>query len=287
MNDHYNKHTFSEGAKIITLEASEAVPSDIKRVIQHHGICIIQNIFAANVIEQLKAAMYDIQKIIHHNVGESKLRQSGDVGILRIPMHYHHAFYHLLENEMILSIVDHLISPNAILHLQNGFILPSGSERDISKRFQNQFHMDFKRVLNGYLCSLNILVVVSDFTAQNGGTLAVPGSHQMTVIPDRNQMEHAAKAVEAEKGSVIVFDSTIWHCAGSNQSATDRLAINHQFTYAYLKQQIDYVRALGADTIQSLPERTQQLLGWYSRVPTSLDEYYVAPDQRLYRAHQE
>ena len=287
MTDHYSKHIFSEGAMIITLDASEANPSDVERLIHQNGICIIQNVIALDVIEQLQKAMYEVQSIIRKQVGTSKLSRAGEVGILRIPMHYHHAFYHTLENEIIVSIVDKLISPNAILHLQNGFILPSSLDQHTKKRFQNQFHMDFKRVLNGYLCSLNILVVVSDFTAQNGGTLAVPGSHQMTVVPDASQMERAAKAVEANKGSVVVFDSTLWHCAGRNQSNSDRLAINHQFTYAYFKQQIVYVRALGAEAIASLPERTQQMLGWYSRVPTSLDEYYVAPDQRLYRPNQE
>ena len=32
--------------------------------------------------------------------------------------------------------------------------------------------------------------------------------------------------------------------------------------------------------------RTQQLLGWYTRTPTSLDEYYRPPEERLYRSGQ-
>ncbi len=30
----------------------------------------------------------------------------------------------------------------------------------------------------------------------------------------------------------------------------------------------------------------KQLLGWHARVPTNLDEYYVAPEDRLYRSGQ-
>ena len=85
---------------------------------------------------------------------------------------------------------------------------------------------------------------------------------------------------------MIVFDSTLWHCAGRNASGKDRLAINHQFTRSYIKQQIDYVRALGEPAVTRLPPRTQQLLGYYTRVVTSLDEYYRPGDQRLYRAGQ-
>jgi len=31
--------------------------------------------------------------------------------------------------------------------------------------------------------------------------------------------------------------------------------------------------------------RTQQLLGWYTRVPASLDDYYRPQEERLYRKH--
>ena len=85
---------------------------------------------------------------------------------------------------------------------------------------------------------------------------------------------------------MIVFDSTLWHAAGSNTSGRDRLAINHQFTRSFIKQQIDYVRALGDEAVRRQPPRTQQLLGWYTRVVTSLDEYYQPEERRLYRRGQ-
>jgi ectoine hydroxylase-related dioxygenase (phytanoyl-CoA dioxygenase family) len=85
---------------------------------------------------------------------------------------------------------------------------------------------------------------------------------------------------------MIVFDSTLWHAAGANASGRDRLAINHQFTRSWIKQQIDYVRALGDAGVEAQPPRTQQLLGWYTRVVTSLDEFYQPAEQRLYRRGQ-
>ena len=77
-----------------------------------------------------------------------------------------------------------------------------------------------------------------------------------------------------------------WHASGFNTSSEDRLAINHMFTRSYMKQMIDYVRALGDEFVLGLPPRTQQLLGWYTRVVTGNDEYYRPPDERLYRAEQ-
>jgi ectoine hydroxylase-related dioxygenase (phytanoyl-CoA dioxygenase family) len=99
-------------------------------------------------------------------------------------------------------------------------------------------------------------------------------------------MEDRAVPVLAPAGSMFIFDSTLWHAAGKNVSGKDRLAINHQFTRSFFKQQIDYVRALGEEATMSLPSRTQQLLGWYTQVVTSLDEYYQPAEKRLYRAGQ-
>ena len=99
-------------------------------------------------------------------------------------------------------------------------------------------------------------------------------------------METCGVPLVCPAGSMVVFDSTLWHAAGPNTSGADRLAINHQFTRSWIKQQIDYSRAVGPAMMQSLPPRTQQLLGWYTRVVTSLDEYYRPEHERLYRRGQ-
>ena len=85
---------------------------------------------------------------------------------------------------------------------------------------------------------------------------------------------------------MILFDSTLYHAAGFNCSGSDRFAVNHQFTRSFFKQQMDYSHALDEAVIAQLPARSQQLLGWYTRVPKSLDEYYQPKEQRLYRAGQ-
>src|ERR687890_978256 len=79
-------------------------------------------------------------------------------------------------------------------------------------------------------------------------------------------MEATAAPALCPAGSMIVFDSTLWHAAGINVSGADRLAVNQQFTRSFIKPQIDYVRALGDEAILRQRPRTQQLLGWYTRV---------------------
>lgn len=251
------------------------------RAVREHGYCIVEGVLSAREIAAAKEAMYRARERIVAEVGAERLERAGEVGVLRLMMKFEPSLLSLLELPAVLAVVDAHLSPTAILHLQNGFILPP-SEKDV---FQFRFHQDFPRVLNGYLMSINALFALDDFDRSNGATWVVPGTHQRE-RPGDAYLETNKTCVECRAGAMIVFDSTLWHCAGRNASGRDRLAINHQFTRSYIKQQIDYVRALGEPFVTRLAPRTQQLLGYYTRVVTSLDEYYRSGDERLYRAGQ-
>ena len=254
--------------------------------LRNDGYAIVDRVLDPPQLEATRAAMYRVQARIIAEVGQSRLDRAGEVGVLRLMMKYDPLFLRLLEGPAMLAVVDATVTPTAVLHLQNGFVLPSFPSGAAPDVFQLRFHMDFPRVLNGYLMSVNVLMAIDAFTPDNGATLVVPASHQRSMPPPPEMLRSKALPVECPAGGMVVFDSTLWHAAGANVSGTDRLGINHQFTRSYLKQQLDYVRALGEAVVLAQPARTQQLLGWYTRVPTSLDEYYRPEAGRLYRKHQ-
>jgi ectoine hydroxylase-related dioxygenase (phytanoyl-CoA dioxygenase family) len=250
------------------------------------GYAVVEGVLDAR-LERGRRGLYEVQKAIHSELGPDRLARAGELGVLRIMARFDPWFLSLLETPEMLAVVDATVSDTAILHLQNGFILPPAPDGDDDgATFQQTFHRDFPRHVNGYVASINALLTFDEFTAANGGTLVVPGSHQRPDAPDQDYMRDAAEVVECGPGSMVLFDSTLWHAAGVNRSDRDRLAINHQFTRSWIKQQIDYVRALGDELVLEQSPRTQQLLGWYTRVVTSLDEYYRPADERLYRAGQ-
>ena len=256
------------------------------QAVREQGCCIVESTLPRGELGKVREAMYRARERIVAEVGAARLERAGERGVLRLMMKFEPQLLQFLELPELLAIVDEQVSPTAILHLQNGFILPSESGDAPADIFQLKFHQDFPRVLNGYVMSINAFFAIDEFTAANGATWVVPGTQQRGERPDELHLREAAQAVECAAGAMLVFDSTLWHCAGRNTSGKDRLAINHQFTRSYVKQQIDYVRALGDASITSLPPRTQQLLGYYTRVVTSLDEYYRPGPQRLYRSGQ-
>jgi ectoine hydroxylase-related dioxygenase (phytanoyl-CoA dioxygenase family) len=247
------------------------------------GCVIVEDVIDEALREQIREGLHLGLADVQTTVGAEALARAGELGVVRAPMLAHPAFFRLLEIPAILDIVDAFLSPSAILHLQNGFVLPAAQPEDDAK-FQRLFHRDFSRVLNGYVCSVNALLAIDDFTAANGATRVVPGSHQRAEPPDAAWLEQHAMAAECAAGSMIVFDSTLWHAAGRNTTPDVRCAVNHQFTHSFFKQQLDYVRCLGDAAVEAQAPRTQQLLGWYTRVPDSLEQFYR--EDRVYRAGQ-
>lgn len=259
--------------------------------ISEDGIVIVTDVLSADLVSETRHEMDVALDAVKAEIGNDRLIAAGEAGVARIPMKYSSHFFTFFEIPELLAIIDKVIGPTAICHLQNVFVLPSTQLPLKSEEvFQVRPHPDFFRYMNGYVASLNTLVVISDFSMESGATWALAGSHQLDRTPTDPELasEFAKHAVQAccEPGSIIVFDSTLWHAAGNNTSGKSRYAINHQWTKSFFKQQIDYVRALGEETVRALPPRTQQLLGWYTRVVTSVDEYYRSGEDRLYRSGQ-
>jgi ectoine hydroxylase-related dioxygenase (phytanoyl-CoA dioxygenase family) len=274
---------------VITLNCKQnpAWVRDASDAMKSQGFCVVESVLDQEFIAATRDAMYRVQKSIVAEVGEARLRRAGELGVLRLMMKFEPHFFRFLEIPEVLQIVDATIAETAILHLQNGFILPSfAANLETPKVFQNSYHRDFPRVLNGYLASINVFFAIDEFHERNGSTWIVPGTHQQASSPQPGYLETHGVPIVCPAGSMIVFDSTLWHAAGQNTSGKDRLAVNQQFTRSYIKQQIDYVRALGEQCMLGQRPRTQQLLGYFTRVVTCLDEYYRPESERLYRKGQ-
>ena len=203
-----------------------------------HGCAIVEDVIEPPLRTEARVALKRVQAAVLRDIGPQRLERARELGVVRLPMLYEPVFFRLLSLPAVISLVDATVSETAVLHLQNGLVLPSLLTRP-EDCFQLQFHMDFRRVLNGYLCSVNTLLALDEFTGDNGGTLVVPGSHQRLEPLPTDWLRSEAVAAQCPAGSMLAFDSTVWHAAGFNVSGKERLAVNQQFTRSYFKQQID------------------------------------------------
>ena len=78
---------------------------------------------------------------------------------------------------------------------------------------------------------LSTLWMLSDFTLENGGTLIVPGSHRTSDNPtvtmgvDRLDKYPTEMQVTGAAGTVLGFDSRLWHATAGNMSDGPRVGM--------------------------------------------------------------
>jgi hypothetical protein len=171
-----------------------------------------------------------------------------------------------------------------------GFVLNSYGgviNRPGERSYVHAPHRDVRIFTREIPLLVNMLVMLSDFTADNGATLVLSGSHAIDEPPERATFARRADRLVGEAGSVVVFDSCLWHAAGENTTSRDRLALTLTFSRPFVKPQLDYLRKLGDERVAALPPRTRTLLGYRARIPSTLDEWYRPRAERFYRPEAE
>jgi ectoine hydroxylase-related dioxygenase (phytanoyl-CoA dioxygenase family) len=237
------------------------------------GFAIVEDVLHPALLRRTRDAMYRAHERILAEIGPQRLSQAGVLGVLRLMLRYDAHFYALLELEELLAVVDASLSSAAVLHAQDGRIdLPAGGPFCGPSRMT--LTRDFRHHLNGYVASLTTILAVDAFTSENGAPLLVPRSHQEERAPDGARVVETAVPAICPAGAMIVLDSTLWRAPGTNRSGHDRLSITQQFTRPFVAPQVDYVAALGDEIVQRRSQRTQQLLGRYTRCAGSIEECY-------------
>ncbi|KIW01111.1 uncharacterized protein PV09_07399 [Verruconis gallopava] len=105
-----------------------------------------------------------------------------------------------------------------------------------------------------------IIVAFDDFTATNGATRIVPGSHLWPsgVRPTDDQAQPAV----CPAGSVVYFISTTWHSGGRNESTRPRMSMTVQYCQPYMRQIENQYLAVDPRKLDEIPPRIVELMGY-------------------------
>jgi len=155
-----------------------------------------------------------------------------------------------------------------------------------SDQYVANVHRDVRTYTRDQRLMVQLLLTLDDFLPETGAIWLLPGSHIEDRKPNDEEFSTNAVQISADPGRLLLFDSRVWHAAGVNRTDRPRRALTLTFTCPFVKPQFDYCRYLGNRYVESLPEPTQQLLGYFARVPATLDEWYQPPDRRFYRPGQ-
>nr|MBA2544065.1 phytanoyl-CoA dioxygenase family protein [Deltaproteobacteria bacterium] len=124
----------------------------------------------------------------------------------------------------------------------------------------------------------NTMWALTDFTAANGATRVLRGSHLADRSPQPYGEPGDLEAAEMNAGSVLVFDGSIWHGGGANQTTETRVGLAMNYCAGWLRQQENQQLGIPLDVARGFSPRLRKLAGFglYKRLLGHIDK--CSPD---------
>lgn len=108
---------------------------------------------------------------------------------------------------------------------------------------------------------LQVMLALTEFTAENGGTMVIPGSHHWD--DERQPLLDEAIPTEMGAGSALLFLGGVYHGGGTNRTENDwRTGVTYSLDASFVRQEENHYLALTPELVASYPEEVQRLLGW-------------------------
>ena len=112
--------------------------------------------------------------------------------------------------------------------------------------------------------NVQTLVMMNDFTLENGATACVPFSQRDVCWPDEEEFEERKLQVTGDFGTTMIFVGLLHHCSRENNTEIPRTSVLGQYLPKFIRPMEDFDYDIPADSevrARATP-RMQQLLGY-------------------------
>ncbi len=169
----------------------------------------------------------------------------------------------LIEHPLVLGLLDRVLAPNYLLsQLQVINILPGEAAQPL--HHDDGFY-PVPRPRPPYGAAT--VIALNDFTADNGATVVIPGSHAWgQKEPDADDCARAIPVI-MPKGSMVLFLGTLWHGGGANHSDAPRLAATAQYCEPWARQQENFSLSVSLERARQCSPHIQRMLGYSIHPP--------------------
>jgi len=162
-------------------------------------------------------------------------------------------------NGTVMKLAERFLGPDFIAQDVWSFGIPPQSPA-------YRLHSDDDVRSPGTPLSMVTIYPLVDFTADNGATRVVPGSHWIPRYPDGPDCP-AEVSIEAPAGSCVILFGSTWHSSGANRTGSIRSSMSAYFTVPWIRQELDFSRTLAPDVLRRATPEARRVLGLSARAP--------------------
>jgi ectoine hydroxylase-related dioxygenase (phytanoyl-CoA dioxygenase family) len=162
-------------------------------------------------------------------------------------------------DQLVLAVVEQVIGPGSQFGNAAAIQVHPGQKAQVLHYEQGIYPLPRDRDV-----MLTALWALDDFTAANGATRIVPGSHRR---PAGKPEPDETIPAEMPAGSVLLFSGRLYHGAGANTATAPRLGVVIDYIQPWLRPCEAHTLAAAPAEVRLLPQRLQELLGFNQASP--------------------
>jgi ectoine hydroxylase-related dioxygenase (phytanoyl-CoA dioxygenase family) len=181
-------------------------------------------------------------------------------------------FERLAEDARVMALCDRFLNPGYLLTASQAICIYPGETPQPIHTDDAFYTVPRPRPPIGF----STIVAVDAFTAANGGTEIIPGSHTWgdaelqglydkgldADAPANPTFERQLVPVKMPAGACVVFLGTLLHRGGANRSDAPRLAFSNQYCEPWARTQENFFLGVPPQLARTMSPRLQGLLGY-------------------------
>jgi ectoine hydroxylase-related dioxygenase (phytanoyl-CoA dioxygenase family) len=237
---------------------ADATPDEVERALRAAGCVVVERLVSDELLDRIAAELAPFIADTQTGADEFAGRSTRRTGALlaRSP-----AFRELAAHETVIGALDRILGDHATsyqLHLTQVIDIGPGELAQYLHR--DQWAFDFFPFPKGYEVECHTMWALSDFTAANGATRVIPGSHtwEDRLRPDPSETVPA----EMSRGSVLLYVGSLYHGGGANTTDCSRAGINVGYTLSWLRQEENQYLACPPEVARELTPELARLAGY-------------------------
>ncbi len=239
----------------------DAEDQEIIAALARDGACVVLKQASAEIIDAINADFRGPFDALGHFDesdfnGYKTLRISGVLGVSM-------AAAKLVEHPRVMAMADAMLLPHCanyrIGSLTGIEILPGEGDQVL--------HLDdsmYPVRLPDTQLQISAMWALDDFTAENGATRVVPGSHKKapSASADMDHFEDDVVQAAMPRGSLLLYLGTTLHGGGANRSDAPRAGLINTYSLGWLRQEENQYLNVPREVAMTHSTKIQRLMGY-------------------------
>ena len=236
---------------------ASATPEEVTAVVKKDGAVIIDSVLSPHEMDSVAAELkpwIDATAFGPDAFSGRRTKRTGGL-VARSPK-----CRELVMHPLILGTAGKLLEHATSFQLHLTQVIAIGPGEPAQQIHRDQWAFDFFSFPKDYEVQCNTIWAMTDFTEENGATRVIPGSNH---FEDKMRFEEKDTIpAEMTKGSVLVYNGSVYHAGGANKSNATRMGINITYNLSWLRQEENQYLSVPPQIARTLPNDLLKLIGY-------------------------